>query len=662
MILNNKHPFIPRWIRGILPGLWLLAVCGLDAQIPPPTFMNCEDIEVCSYGLKDNLIHVDLQAEVTNHCISNPGLYWTTRIDLFSDGTIDQELTQADASGEYPLGIHTITFWAADGCGGLSSCQRVVTVKDCQKPTPICKAVTIELMPSSGLAEILATAMESGNSYDNQTAYNDLLFLVERVDQIAPGQNAPDADAALSVVVTCDDLPPVTMSSVVEVAVWVGDEAGNWDYCVTTITVEAWMGSCGSHWPVTTIYCSISNENLEPISLVTVNLSSNNGSQSAITSSNGSISFTPFSGELHTISLNKDINPLNGITTYDLYLMQRHLLGIYPLTSPYQLIAADINNNCEISIADILALRKMILDPVNAEFKNNTSWRFVDGGYTFPDPIHPCDFAESKKIEVLSGFGLYYANFIGIKIGDISGDHSPNQLLESENRIAREVLNFTIPDHQLEAGQVYEIPITANGFSNILGYQYTLDMDPEKVAYIDATPQWADLDRSNFGLAMTPEGKLTTSWNGSAPTTVAEGEVLYTITLQALANGLLSQALHISSSVTPAEAYDAKEELLDVQLRFDGDIANSTGLALDQNEPNPFRDQTRIGFYLPESGQVILTVQDIMGRVVYHASGDVASGFHSVALSRSDIPQSGVYYYSVQQDHGRQTRRMVVQD
>ncbi|MCF8239317.1 MAG: hypothetical protein K9I85_14235 [Saprospiraceae bacterium] len=55
----------------VLPG-------SLYAQIPPPTFLACEDVSVCSFGTKDDLIHVDLKAEVTNHCISNPGLYWTT--------------------------------------------------------------------------------------------------------------------------------------------------------------------------------------------------------------------------------------------------------------------------------------------------------------------------------------------------------------------------------------------------------------------------------------------------------------------------------------------------------------------------------------------------------------------------------------------------------
>ena len=114
-------------------------------------------------------------------------------------------------------------------------------------------------MPSNGMAEVWATSLEVGDSYDNCTEYSKLQILVERLSDVGAGQNAPDADAAGSIIVTCDDLPPVTMSPVVEVAVWVGDEAGNWDYCVTTITVQDWMGACGRTMN-TSLSSYISNE------------------------------------------------------------------------------------------------------------------------------------------------------------------------------------------------------------------------------------------------------------------------------------------------------------------------------------------------------------------------------------------------------------------
>ena len=93
-------------------------------------------------------------------------------------------------------------------------------------------------------------------------------------------------------------------------------------------------------------------------------------------------------GNDYTISPTKDINPMNGISTIDLLTIQKHILGIEPLGSPYKLIAADIDKNNNVSTKDLLELRKLILQLID-KFPSNTSWRFIDGNYVFPDPSNP---------------------------------------------------------------------------------------------------------------------------------------------------------------------------------------------------------------------------------------------------------------------------------
>ncbi len=89
MKVKSERPDPQGRTKGLLSLLLLFTIVLVDAQVQPPTFTNCTDIELCSYGTKDDLVHADIQAEVVNHCISNPGLYWTTHIDLFSDGMVD---------------------------------------------------------------------------------------------------------------------------------------------------------------------------------------------------------------------------------------------------------------------------------------------------------------------------------------------------------------------------------------------------------------------------------------------------------------------------------------------------------------------------------------------------------------------------------------------
>ena len=47
---------------------------------------------------------------------------------------------------------------------------------------------------------------------------------------------------------------------------------------------------------------------------------------------------------------------LNGISTLDLVLIQRHILGQQLLDSPYKMIAADVNNDDKITAVDLVVL------------------------------------------------------------------------------------------------------------------------------------------------------------------------------------------------------------------------------------------------------------------------------------------------------------------
>ncbi|MFN9917118.1 MAG: dockerin type I domain-containing protein, partial [Pirellulaceae bacterium] len=115
----------------------------------------------------------------------------------------------------------------------------------------------------------------------------------------------------------------------------------------------------------------------------------------------------------------KDDNPLNGVSTYDLVLIKDYIDGNLPL-SPYQMIAADANNSGTITTFDIVELRNLILG-IYTELPNNTSWRFIPASYVFPQP-NPFKFPVPGSVSI--GDIRNYKNggaFIGVKIGDING-------------------------------------------------------------------------------------------------------------------------------------------------------------------------------------------------------------------------------------------------
>jgi hypothetical protein len=104
---------------------------------------------------------------------------------------------------------------------------------------------------------------------------------------------------------------------------------------------------------------------------------------------------------------------LNGISTLDLVLITKHILGTQILKTPQALLAADVNNNGAISIADVVELRSLILGQT-LNFSNNTSWRIYS----------PDKFLSSQATTGV--FSLLIQKdekltFIPVKIGDVNG-------------------------------------------------------------------------------------------------------------------------------------------------------------------------------------------------------------------------------------------------
>jgi|APTNR8051073442_1049403.scaffolds.fasta_scaffold01328_6 hypothetical protein len=97
---------------------------------------------------------------------------------------------------------------------------------------------------------------------------------------------------------------------------------------------------------------------------------------------------------------------LNGLSTFDMVLIVRHILGVSPFTG-YSLMAADINNDGQVSILDIVRLRRLIL---GIDGMLTPSWRFVPTGTYTVQGSYP----------ILLPGDVANFNFTGVKTGDIN--------------------------------------------------------------------------------------------------------------------------------------------------------------------------------------------------------------------------------------------------
>jgi hypothetical protein len=617
--------------------------CGIYVNIPPATATDCSYILTFSYTVDKN-----------------------------NDGTIELAGPGPNASGVYENGVYKITFTVEDNCGNIDYCDFLLTVVDAKKPAVVCLyGVAAELMlmdsdgngtPDAQIAQVWDTELIQSMS-DNCTPADQLRLRVRRT---GTGTGVPTDHV---VTFDCSDI------GTQPVEVWVGDNADNWDYCETFVEVQDNMGICGPTATAAMVSGGIVNTANAGVEEVTVVLAGS--SMPAFTTpASGNYQFmgVPLN-DAYTIVPQRDNDPTNGVTTYDIVLITKHILGIAPFNTPYKMLAADVNRSGSITAFDLVQLRQLILGVIT-ELPNNTSWRFVRSDYQFLNPANPFmeDIPEVGTLDNLSADA--WVNFTAFKVGDVNESASPNAWIGEEDRNTSGTLQLLVPDKEIQAGETVMIPFYAEG-SEIAAYQFTLNYDPLKMSFVESRAGLLGVEASNFGV-FEDKGALTSSWNASAavPAALAAGSLngesaakaagtagtpWFYLVFKANENIRLSEVLTLNSRITTAVAYDSDGAELGMSLTFEAGetVVETAVFELYQNEPNPFLQSTTIGFHLPYSTTAAIRLFDANGRLIREMNGPYSKGYHQVTLDKGAFPSEGVYFYQLETPEFTATKRMV---
>ncbi|MCH8524478.1 MAG: T9SS type A sorting domain-containing protein, partial [Balneolales bacterium] len=91
-----------------------------------------------------------------------------------------------------------------------------------------------------------------------------------------------------------------------------------------------------------------------------------------------------------------------------------------------------------------------------------------------------------------------------------------------------------------------------------------------------------------------------------------------------------------------------------------GGIDIPIAYGLEQNFPNPFNPTTSITYHVPKSGEIRLSVFDMLGReVAVVVNGTVNAGTHTVNVDGRSL-SSGMYIYRLQAGNQVITRKMTL--
>ena len=346
-------------------------------------------------------------------------------------------------------------------------------------------------------------------------------------------------------------------------------------------------------------------------------------SQNVITATDGLYELFLENNESYTVtpSKNNDVVTSNGVTTLDLILMQRHILNVDPLDSPYKLLAADVDMSDAITTLDIVLAQSLILQNTTS-YPNGRLWSFINADHVFADPTNPFPYVETRTYANVAD--ATNQDFIGMKLGDVN--NSWNSL------IAKNVVEpiVRIDNVEGEMNSVVSVPVYFDYDEALAGFQMTFDWDPSAMEFLSVK---GGIMNPKLG-QVTENGKVPVSWYAkNIDGVMVDGKVAFELVFRLKNEPNAKTWVKANSSIISAEVYST-----DLSTRY----VKSTGgeiMLEGQNivsmdvRPNPFTDQLELTFELTDDQDVSVTMINSLGAQVATKKGHFYAGTQQLMLN-----------------------------
>lgn len=338
---------------------------------------------------------------------------------------------------------------------------------------------------------------------------------------------------------------------------------------------------------------------------------------------------------LDLVYLNKETPYGNGVSTLDLILIQRYLKDPSVFVNPYQVIAADVNNNGLVEASDLMEIRNLILGKQNS-FTYVQPWQFVDK-------------TSLKAYSKVAASDLYLENnWIGVKMGDVNFDS--DYLIRTTNRSRKEMYPVYLEEERSKEGNKI-IHVTMSESIHLSGFQLFLDLKSHrnwkltngKVKLTDN--QWSSNNRT-----------LSISWNeGVNDRYFEKGAILFTIKLDDKQITDASEKIRLNP-LFDSEVYTSDLEVKTIGLRY---IHPSEGFT-HTVFPNPAEHFQKFEFNSPKAMDAMLSIKSIDGKDVEMIKLSLQAGKTTYDHILSDRYNSGIYVYQIRTEEKVATGRFEV--
>jgi len=577
-----------------------------------------------------------LPQPIATDCTPEADLQWVFSIDMGNDGITDHTGVGFDASRIYAVGEHRITYVVNDRCGNSAAASMILEVVDAKRPTALMiNGFAAELMevPGGGMITLEAYKFDGG-SWDNCTDSSDLRF--------SYSTDVTDTEKTF----TCDDLG----EQFIPIYVWDLDD--NYDFTYTTIDIQDNGNVCPGSITNNMISGRLFTSNGTVMPSVNVEVNTGNVSENNMTDESGLYLFPELAtGQNYQVKPEYDLNHLDGVSTLDLILIQKHILGLQSFNDPIQYLAADVNRSNSIGTSDIIEIRKLILG-ISSEFSNTDSWRFMDEDYVFNNPDNPLNETVPDSYVVENFQQAMLINFTGIKTADIDGDNSVSNIESSEDRTIPFALIMDIKSNNGD----YTIDFYPSSDIELSGMQWAMRFSDNVTNAIVQSQVLENLNTEFFAFN-AERNELRLSWNDQV-TMAKTNSPVFSIHVETSDNVLPDY--HLFDQAIKSELYAETGEVFPLTLQQKtGQIQSDLSLSIS---PNPANEQVKIQIDGSTSDLIEVSLRSVDGReFIPNFSQDLHNGSFTLELSEWGIAP-GLYILHCRVEDEILSEKLVITD
>lgn len=615
------NPRIPQ--NGYYSHLQIIKVMDSSA----PVVIAFGDTTLFNYHVDCGPLNALLPDFYATDCGVQTGIKLSYEWDFFQDGKKDSTGNGSNPSTTVPMGIHNLYLIAQDSCHNFSSKKIVVTIKDAKSPTPnLLFGLSSNLIQmSTGPMIMVNSRLFDNKSFDNCTPSDKLRF--------SYSLNPEDTMKTF----TCDEIG----LQLFDLFVW--DECGNYSKAQTYINITDSDSLCPSNLK-SGFYVSGNIASYYGYETPEVRVKCSNPIINYLvsTDSKGRFNFPKLPvGTSCTLEGYLDEDYSEGVSTADIVRIQKHILGNSRINSPYDLIAADVDQSGSVTTRDLSLIRQLILGLIT-EFPKRKSLVTIPAHYQFSEPLKPWnEFQRNSTIEIDQIKTDQNIELIGIKLGDVTQSLGSGYLLNSNRRFVVEIV-----EHQ---GMLY---FYSTQRISMEGIQF--ELNHPNGCKISIEPKLGLLGKiwSNNNFAQH-ENSIRVSMNLEQPLQINQADLLFVVRLEGL-DIHCQQAIGFGD-VIAAELYHANGEIyyLETDYKLKNKPASNDVFHIKSWGPNPFNEFLEFEISNPALEKIQYSIMDVYGKLVEKGNIKSTLPFQTLRLDQLKMQTSQVYIIVFENDSQR---------